>query len=135
MAVETVRVWNVSEKLPVLDTAQIGACVVGWVGVKGEVASSCWARGRRPYWWLGGWPECDGLGAGVRTSIPSVWVGTAGMTVVRVCGSCWVLVCLAMGECCGSSRWCSLCGVAPGAVAGSASRPVAALAARHLWRL
>ena len=92
MAVEVWREWNVSEKLPVLATAQIGACGVGWVGAEGEVASSRWARGRRPYWWLGVWPECNGLGAGARTSIPSVWVGTDAVAVVRVCGSCWVML-------------------------------------------
>ena len=92
MTVEVGREWNVSEKLPVLATAQIGACGMWWVGVVGEVASSCWARGRRPYWWLGVWPECDGLGADARTSIPSVWVGTDDVAVVRICGSCWVVV-------------------------------------------
>ena len=90
MAVEVRRVWNVSEKLPALATAQIGARGVGWVGVMGEVASSCWARGRKPYWWLGVWPESGGLGAVVRTSITPVWVGTCIVGVVRVCGACWV---------------------------------------------
>ena len=92
MAVEVWREWNVSDKLPVLATAQIGACGVGWVGVKGEVASSCWARGRKPYWWLGVWPESGGLGAVVRTSISPVWVGTCIVAVVRICGACWVMV-------------------------------------------
>ena len=45
------QVRNAGEKLPIRATAQIGACGGGLVGVKGRVASSYWARGRKPYWW------------------------------------------------------------------------------------
>ena len=67
---------NVEEMHAVLAAAQVGACGVVWSGVKVGWPAVCRARGRRPYWWLGRCPEYDGLGAGLRTSIPSLWCGT-----------------------------------------------------------